>query len=211
MDEIDPDERELALDIYDPSCPNKPPFGADFVAAFRAAQIARNRRITDWALDLARTLKHRNTRRDGARLSSFIAPMCDVRWIDATIDPNGRKPNWCYPRRSAHRQFGAGRPCALLVVAFVAVAMVLRQVERQGASERRARAAKRRCCRSSIRPTMPCRRRIIPTIRAALGDEGQGVRRDRRVRRTTTRASPSSSPNASRRSPTGAAGKGLLA
>jgi hypothetical protein len=22
--------------------------------------------------------------------------MCDVRWIDPTVDPNGRRPNWCY-------------------------------------------------------------------------------------------------------------------
>ena len=33
----------------------KPPFTAEFVEAFRAAQLARNRRITDWALD---TLEH---------------------------------------------------------------------------------------------------------------------------------------------------------
>jgi pimeloyl-ACP methyl ester carboxylesterase len=22
--------------------------------------------------------------------------MCDVRWIDPQVDPNGRRPNWCY-------------------------------------------------------------------------------------------------------------------
>ena len=94
-DELDPDNRELALDIYDAKCPNKPPFGKDFIAAFRAAQIARNRKITDWALDTLDFLKKKN---DGEMERAFVVhrTMCDVRWIDASIDPNGRKPNWCY-------------------------------------------------------------------------------------------------------------------
>jgi pimeloyl-ACP methyl ester carboxylesterase len=94
-DELDPDQRDLVFDIYDPACPNKPPFSSDFVAAFRAAQIARSRKITDWALDLLATLKRRNT---GEMERAFVVhrTMCDVRWIDASIDPNGRKPNWCY-------------------------------------------------------------------------------------------------------------------
>jgi pimeloyl-ACP methyl ester carboxylesterase len=95
MDELDPDDRTLALDIYDANCPDQPPFSRDFVAAFRAAQVARNRRITDWALDLLATLKRRNT---GEMERAFVVhrTMSDVRWIDASVDPNGRKPNWCY-------------------------------------------------------------------------------------------------------------------
>jgi pimeloyl-ACP methyl ester carboxylesterase len=27
--------------------------------------------------------------------------MCDVRWLDPTIDPNGRRENWCYMGRPA--------------------------------------------------------------------------------------------------------------
>lgn len=94
-DELRPDTRDLALDIYDPRCPDKPPFSAAFVARFRAAQQARNRRITDWALDTLDFLKRKD---DGEMERGFVVhrTMCDVRWIDPTVDPNGRKPNWCY-------------------------------------------------------------------------------------------------------------------
>ena len=94
-DEIDPDKRDQEFDIYSPNCPNKPPFSAEFVARFRAAQVARNRRITHWATETLESLKKRN---DGEIERAFVVhrTMCDVRWIDSTIDPNGRKPNWCY-------------------------------------------------------------------------------------------------------------------
>ncbi len=94
-DELAPDKRDLTLDIYDANCPSKPPFGKDFIAAFRAAQVARNRKITNWALDTLDFLKKKN---DGEMERAFVVhrTMCDVRWIDASIDPNGRKPNWCY-------------------------------------------------------------------------------------------------------------------
>ena len=94
-DELRPDERDAALDIYSRDCPNKPPFSAEFVRAFRAAQQARNRRITAWARDTLDFLKRKN---DGEMERGFVVhrTMCDVRWIDPTVDPNGRKPNWCY-------------------------------------------------------------------------------------------------------------------
>lgn len=95
LDEMDPDKRDLELDIYDPNCPNQPPFTAEFVARFRAAQIARNRRITSWAQEWLATLRARG----GSEIEkAFVVhrTMCDVRWIDSTIDPNGRPPNSCY-------------------------------------------------------------------------------------------------------------------
>ncbi|MEO8713534.1 MAG: hypothetical protein ABI369_00825, partial [Acetobacteraceae bacterium] len=46
--EHDPDDRDPELDIYAPECPHQPPFAPEFVARFRAGQIARNRRITAW-------------------------------------------------------------------------------------------------------------------------------------------------------------------
>jgi pimeloyl-ACP methyl ester carboxylesterase len=95
IDEQNPDRRDLELDIYNAACPHKPPFSAAFVERFREAQRARNRRITAWATDLLATLKIRN---DGEIERAFVVhrTMCDVRWIDASVDPNGRKPNWCY-------------------------------------------------------------------------------------------------------------------
>ena len=94
-DELAPDRRDLELDIYDKACPDQPPYTKEFIARFRAAQVARNRRITDWALELLETLKQKN---DGEMERAFVVhrTMCDVRWIDPTVDPNGRKPNWCY-------------------------------------------------------------------------------------------------------------------
>ena len=93
--ELDPDDRDIELDIYNPACPNKPPFTPEFVARFRAAQIARSRKITAWAEDLLAQLLARHT---GEVERGFVVhrTMCDVRWIDATVDANGRQPNHCY-------------------------------------------------------------------------------------------------------------------
>ena len=94
-DEASPDERDSELDIYRADCPNRPPFPNGFVEKFRRAQIARNRRITHWALDMLERLAKRN---DGEFERSFVVhrTMCDVRWLDASIEPNGRRPGWCY-------------------------------------------------------------------------------------------------------------------
>lgn len=114
-DELDPDKRDLELDIYHPACPHQPPFTREFVARFRAAQRARNRRITAWAEDKLADLKRKN---DGEVERAFIVhrTMCDVRWIDPSVDPNGRKPNWCYlgdPRIANSSPAGLGRYSSL--------------------------------------------------------------------------------------------------
>lgn len=95
LDETDPDLRDPELDIYAPDCPHKPPFDAAFVARFRAAQRARNRRITDWALAKLADLASRGTP-EIERAFVVHRTMCDPRWIDPTLDPNGRRPDWTY-------------------------------------------------------------------------------------------------------------------
>ena len=94
-DELRPDDRDIELDIYDARCAHKPPFSKNYIAVFRAAQLARNRRITDWVIDTLDFLKRKN---DGEMERGFVVhrTMCDVRWIDVRIDPNGRRPNWCF-------------------------------------------------------------------------------------------------------------------
>jgi pimeloyl-ACP methyl ester carboxylesterase len=94
-DEANPDKRDLALDIYDPRSPQQPPYSAEFVRKFRAAQLARNRRITGWVRD---TLDHLARKNDGEMERGFVVHRtnCDVRWLDPAVDPNGRKPGWCY-------------------------------------------------------------------------------------------------------------------
>ena len=95
LDEANSDDRDRDLDIYAADCPNQAPFTADFVAHFRASQIARNRRITAWCQEWLATLR----KRGGSEIEkAFVVnrTMCDVRWIDSTVDPNGRPPNSCY-------------------------------------------------------------------------------------------------------------------
>ncbi|WP_111657793.1 alpha/beta hydrolase [Isoalcanivorax indicus] len=95
LDERDPSQRDPALDIYSPDCPAQPPYDDAFVQRFRAAQIARNRRITHWVQDRLAAL-----RADGWHQEEFAfithRTMCDVRWLDPTQDANERRPNWCY-------------------------------------------------------------------------------------------------------------------
>jgi pimeloyl-ACP methyl ester carboxylesterase len=95
VDELDPDRRDEEFDIYATGAPNKPPFTDAFVQRFRERQLERNRRITGWVRD---TLDFLARRKDAEVERAFVThrTMCDVRWIDPHIDPNGRKPNWCY-------------------------------------------------------------------------------------------------------------------
>lgn len=94
-DEHDPDQRDLSLDIYHPDCPAQPPYSDDFVATFRAAQVARNRRITRWVEDKLAALRAAGRQQEEY---GFIThrTMCDVRWLDPAIDANDRQPGWCY-------------------------------------------------------------------------------------------------------------------
>ena len=95
MIESDPDTRDPELDIYAPEAIHTPPFNAEFLERFRAAQVARNRRITAWAEQQLDRLAGAD---DGAIEHPFIVhrTMCDPRWIDPAVDPNQRAPNHCY-------------------------------------------------------------------------------------------------------------------
>ncbi|HVJ24375.1 MAG TPA: alpha/beta hydrolase, partial [Burkholderiales bacterium] len=61
IDEADPDRRDLELDIYNPKCPNQPPYPDDFVREFRAAQLRRLRARTAWVKESLRRLKKLDT------------------------------------------------------------------------------------------------------------------------------------------------------
>jgi dienelactone hydrolase len=94
-DELNPDDRDVELDIYDPRNPNQPPYSADYIRRYRAAQLARMRRITTWAKAQLAELKARNT---GEMERPFIVhrTLADPRFLDPALDPNDRKPRWCY-------------------------------------------------------------------------------------------------------------------
>lgn len=95
INETDPDTRDLSLDIYSPGCPDQPPYASAFIARFRAAQIARNRRITQWCLD---TLDRMKKTGGPEQERAFVVhrTMCDLRWFDLSIDPNDRKAGISY-------------------------------------------------------------------------------------------------------------------
>ena len=91
VDEADPDRRELELDIYNPKCPNQPPYSAEFIERFRSAQLERMRRRTAWVKESLANLKQQG----GDELErGFVTyrTMADLRFLDPAIDPNDRKP-----------------------------------------------------------------------------------------------------------------------
>ncbi|MBA14745.1 MAG: alpha/beta hydrolase [Sphingomonas sp.] len=93
--ELDPDDRDPEFDIYSPDCPHQPPYDSEFVARFREAQRARNRRITAWAESELARLQAMDT---PEQEKAFVVhrTMCDVRWLDPDIDPSERRPGWTY-------------------------------------------------------------------------------------------------------------------
>ena len=115
LDEKNPENRSLELDIYNKNNPNQPEYTDDFVATYRASQIERNRKITAWVQEKLNDykLKGENNRELG-----FVVhrTMADPKWLDTTIDPNGRKSNWCFlgePEIVNNSPIGLGRFCSL--------------------------------------------------------------------------------------------------
>lgn len=95
LDEDAPFARDPGLNIYDPACPERPPYSAAFVERFRAAQIARNRRITARVRATLAEIKA-GANPDAERPFVVYGTMCDVRWTDPTQDPSERRPGTCY-------------------------------------------------------------------------------------------------------------------
>jgi len=114
-DEQRPFERDRDLNLYDPASPNQPPYLPDYVARFRAAQVARNRRITAWVKGELAALVAAGRLHD-ERAFVVHGTMADPRWLDPTIDPNGRRPGHCYlgdPRVVNDGPVGLARFCTL--------------------------------------------------------------------------------------------------
>jgi pimeloyl-ACP methyl ester carboxylesterase len=113
--ELDPDTRVRELDLYDEANPNQPPYSQEYLARYRAAQVARNRKITAWVRDMIDKLKRANT---GELERGFVVhrTMADPRWLDPAVDPNDRKPRWCFlgnPRTVNVGPVGLARFCTL--------------------------------------------------------------------------------------------------
>jgi pimeloyl-ACP methyl ester carboxylesterase len=109
LDENDPDRREVELDIYDPRCPNQPPYSPEFIVLFRKKQLERVRRRTAWVKEMLAKLKGGDEMERG-----FVThrTMADLRFLDPAIDPNDRRPGWCYmgkPATANNGPIGLGR------------------------------------------------------------------------------------------------------
>jgi pimeloyl-ACP methyl ester carboxylesterase len=91
VDESRPFDRDPSLNIYDAANPDQPPYSAEFLSRYRAAQLDRNRRITAYAkgkLDELRSSGHD----DQEHCFVVYGTMADPRWVDPTVDPNDRGP-----------------------------------------------------------------------------------------------------------------------
>ncbi len=114
-DETRPHVRDPELNLYDPANPNQPPYGPEYVARFREAQIARNRRITAWVRD-----KLGEIRASASPNQEFAftvhGTMADPRWLDPAIEPSDRAPGTCYlgdPKVVNDGPVGLARFCSL--------------------------------------------------------------------------------------------------
>jgi pimeloyl-ACP methyl ester carboxylesterase len=103
VDELDAVKSAPTLDLFDAA--NGPPFSAEFVERYRAAQLARNHAITDWA---EVELKRVRAAGFSDRPFTVLRTWADPRMVDPTLEPTKRPPNTCYAgipvnaNRSAH-------------------------------------------------------------------------------------------------------------
>ena len=113
LDETNPEVRDPELDLYGSLL--SPPFSEDFLERYRAAQIARNRKITAWVKNKLDELQ-----RQGRVNEEFAfvthGTMADPRWLDPAVDPNDRIPGTCYlgdPKVVNNGPVGLARFCTL--------------------------------------------------------------------------------------------------
>lgn len=105
-DERDPLSRDPALDMYDPD--HGPPYAPEFVERYRAAQEARNHRITAWARD---ELERLTAAGAGDTVFAVHRVWADLRFTDLSLDPSER-PWGCYagdPQRANAGPLGFGK------------------------------------------------------------------------------------------------------
>ena len=99
VDEADPFTRDPELDMFDPR--NGPPYSADFLTKYRAAQVERNARITAWVRERLAWLAEDDSRPDD--MPFLVHGTCaDPRFLDLSIEPSDRAPGslWGDPRKA---------------------------------------------------------------------------------------------------------------
>jgi len=105
-DETDPTSVDTSLDMYNPD--NGPPYSAEFIGRYRSAQVARNNRITAWALGELERLQAAGS---FDRMFNTYRTWADPRYFDASLDPNDREIGVCYlgpPKFFNYSPYGIG-------------------------------------------------------------------------------------------------------
>ncbi len=106
VDETDPTSVDPELDMFNPK--NGPPYSAEFVQRYRAGQVARNNRITAWALE-----EFERVGEAGCldRAFNLYRTWADLRYLDGGIDPSDREVGVCYlgpPKVFNYSPYGIG-------------------------------------------------------------------------------------------------------
>jgi pimeloyl-ACP methyl ester carboxylesterase len=111
VDENDPVATDPDLDLFDER--NGPPYSPEFIGRYRAAQVARNEAITDWAQF---ELKRVRAAGFSDRPFSVMRTWADPRMVDPSIEPTKRAPNQCYagiPVKANRSTHGIAAACTL--------------------------------------------------------------------------------------------------
>jgi pimeloyl-ACP methyl ester carboxylesterase len=111
VDENDPLATNPELDLFNEN--NGPPYSADFLTRYRAAQVARNHAITDW---VQAELKRIQAAGFVDRPFAVMRTWADPRTIDPNIEPTKRQPNLCYaglPVKANRSARGIAAACTL--------------------------------------------------------------------------------------------------
>ncbi|KZS77999.1 alpha/beta hydrolase [Mycobacterium persicum] len=111
VDETDPVATDSEIDLFNKD--NGPPYSPEFLARYRAAQVARNERITEWA---RAELKRVRAAGFSDRPFAVMRTWADPRMVDPTIEPTKRQPNLCYagaPLKATRSAHGIAAACTL--------------------------------------------------------------------------------------------------
>lgn len=113
-DEADMLAADAALDMFNPK--NGPPFEREWLKRYRAAQLARNERITRWALERLSALDaDRDPERPKDAAFLVFRTAADPRFVDLSLDPSDRKAGTTRgsARAANYGVMHTGRICSL--------------------------------------------------------------------------------------------------
>jgi pimeloyl-ACP methyl ester carboxylesterase len=115
VDEADgwdtPGPRNAEFDLFDSHNPHQPPYSADFLQRYRAAQVARNHHITARVRARLEQLRQAGGSRQ-EHCFTVHGTNADPRWLDPAVDPNGRRPGMSWvgePAAANHGPIGLAR------------------------------------------------------------------------------------------------------